>query len=309
MTIVLDQERAASRRATSTGLSGRASALGWLMILPAMAMFALFIFVPFVQTLVYSLYRFGLTSPTREFVGLANYVELAGDEIFWISFKNNVVIAVASIILQIGVGLFLAAILDRGIKRGKSIISAIIFTPIVISTIAIGLLWRLIFDPTTGMVEELFYYLDWATPMRGWLGDPDIALYAIIFVAFWQYTGFMMIILLAAMQGIPKELYEAAKLDGAGPFLSFFFVTLPELRNVLIVCVLITVIGAFKVFDLVYVLTSGGPGNATQVMGSYIVQNAFTIGRMGYANAISVVLLVIALTLGLIQLRTSRRDM
>jgi len=303
----LEQESAA-RRATPSSIFGTSSIFGWIMVLPALSLFALFILVPFIQTLVYSLYKFGLTSPTKQFVGFSHYLEIVQDDVFWIAFENNIIIAITGIILQIGVGLLLAAILDRGIKRGKSVISAIIFMPIVISTIAIGLLWRLVFDPNTGMIEELFFNMGWSTPMRGWLGDPDIALYAIIFVGFWQYTGFMMIILLAAMQGIPRELYEAAKLDGAGPILSFFNVTLPELRNVLIVCVLITVISAFKVFDLVYVLTSGGPGNSTQVMGSYIVQNAFTIGRMGYANAVSVVLLVIALGLGIVQLRTSRRD-
>ncbi|SFU05635.1 carbohydrate ABC transporter membrane protein 1, CUT1 family [Pseudovibrio denitrificans] len=307
MTVLLEQESAA-RRATPSSIFGTSSIFGWIMVLPALSLFALFILVPFIQTLVYSLYKFGLTSPTKQFVGFSHYLEIVQDDVFWIAFENNIIIAITGIILQIGVGLLLAAILDRGIKRGKSVISAIIFMPIVISTIAIGLLWRLVFDPNTGMIEELFFNMGWSTPMRGWLGDPDIALYAIIFVGFWQYTGFMMIILLAAMQGIPRELYEAAKLDGAGPILSFFNVTLPELRNVLIVCVLITVISAFKVFDLVYVLTSGGPGNSTQVMGSYIVQNAFTIGRMGYANAVSVVLLVIALGLGIVQLRTSRRD-
>lgn len=308
MTVILEQECAAPGRAAPTSHIRRSSIIGWIMVLPALSMFALFILVPFVQTLVYSFYKFGLTSPTREFVGFSHYIEIAQDDVFWIALQNNIIIAVTGIILQIGMGLLLAAILDRGIKHGKSVISAIIFMPIVISTIAIGMLWRLVFDPNAGMIEELFLLMGWATPLRGWLGDPDIALFAVIFVGFWQYTGFMMIILLAAMQGIPRELYEAAKLDGAGPFLSFFNVTLPELRNVLIVCVLITVISAFKVFDLVYVLTSGGPGNSTQVMGSYIVQNAFTIGRMGYANAISVILLVIALGLGIVQLRTSRRD-
>ena len=306
MSLSLADKGAAFSR--TQGYFNKTAVVGWLMTAPALVFFLLFIVLPFFETIFFSFYRFGLTSPVREFVGLSHYIELMSDNVFWLAIKNNILIAVLSIILQVGVGLLLAAMIDRGLKRGKSLVSTIIFMPIVISTVAIGLLWQLVFDPNTGMLEELFYQLDWSTPELGWLGDPDIALYAVIFVAFWQFTGFMMIILLAAMQGIPRELYEAARLDGASPIRAFFAITFPELRNVLIVCLLITIIGAFKVFDLVWVLTSGGPGNATQVIGSYIVQNAFTIGRMGYANAISVFLLVAALVLGLVQLRTSRRD-
>ena len=129
----------------------------------------------------------------------------------------------------------------------------------------------------------------------------------VLLVAAWQYTGFMMVLILAGLQGIPGELYEAAALDGARGMKAFWYITLPAIRNVLIVAVLITTIGGFKVFDLIYVLTQGGPANATQVLGTYIYLQAFNLTNMGYANAIAVVLLVIAVALGWMQLKTSRK--
>ena len=126
-------------------------------------------------------------------------------------------------------------------------------------------------------------------------------------VAAWQYTGFMMVLILAGLQGIPKELYEAASIDGARGLKAFWHITLPSIRNVLLVAVLITTIGGFKVFDFVFVLTQGGPANATQVLGTYIYLQAFNLANMGYANAIAVVLLAIAVVLGWLQLKASRR--
>ena len=130
----------------------------------------------------------------------------------------------------------------------------------------------------------------------------------VLIVAAWQYTGFMMVLILAGLQAIPKDLYEAAALDGARGLRAFWSITLPSLRNVLIVAVLITTIGGFKVFDLIYVLTGGGPANATQVLGTYIYLQAFNLTNMGYANAIAVVLLMIAVLLGWLQLKVSRQS-
>ena len=129
----------------------------------------------------------------------------------------------------------------------------------------------------------------------------------LLVVAAWQYTGFMMVLILAGLQGIPHEQYEAAAIDGAVGLKAFWYITLPSIRNVLLVAVLITTIGGFKVFDFVFVLTQGGPANATQVLGTYIYLQAFNLGNMGYANALSIILLLIALLMGVMQLKLSRR--
>jgi ABC-type sugar transport system permease subunit len=173
--------------------------------------------------------------------------------------------------------------------------------------VAVALIWQVILDPNVGALNTVIKAVGLTPPTLGWLGDPRISIWVVLMIACWQYTGFMMVLILAGLQGIPKELYEAASLDGARGLKAFRHITLPSIRNVLIVAVLITTIGGFKVFDLIYATTQGGPANATQVLGTYIYLQAFNLGNMGYANAISVVLLAIAVILGWVQLTVSRR--
>lgn len=278
-----------------------------LMLAPALILFTTFILIPVVLTIVGSFFTFGLTSPNWSFAGFDNYLRAAQDPVFWLAFRNNLIIVFGSIATQIGFGTLLAAILDRGIRRGSTFFRTLIFAPMVISSVAVGLIWLMIMDPNIGPLNKLVKFAGLTPPMLGWLGDPDLAIWMFLVVAAWQYTGFMMVLVLAGLQGVPEEIYQAAALDGARGARAFWYITLPSIRNVLIVAVLITSIGAFKVFDLIYVTTRGGPANATQVFGTYIYLQAFNIGNMGYANAIAVFLLVIAVVLGLLQLRYSRR--
>jgi raffinose/stachyose/melibiose transport system permease protein len=279
-----------------------------LLLAPALIIFVTLVVYPLLNTVWLSLFDYGLTNPVRRFVGLGNYLELMRDGVFWLSLKNNVIILLGSVIIQVGLGLVFAAVLERGIKRSAIIFRTILFAPMVMSVVAVGLLWQLIYNPSIGILSKAVTAVGLTPPRQGWLGDPDIVVYAILGVACWQYTGFMMVLLLAGMQSVANELYDAATIDGANDVQSFWYITLPGIRNVLIVAVLITMIGAFKVFDIVYVLTLGGPANASQVLGTYLFQNAFTFNRAGYANAIAVVLLLFTLILGLLQLRFSRRQ-
>lgn len=277
------------------------------MLAPALVLFAVFILIPVVLTVIGSFFAFGLTSPSWSFVGIDNYVRAARDSVFWLALRNNLIIVFGSIATQIGFGTLLAAILDRGIRRGSTFFRTLIFAPMVISSVAVGLIWLMIFDPNIGPLNALVKSVGLTPPMLGWLGDPNLAIWMFLVVAAWQYTGFMMVLILAGLQGVPNEIYQAAALDGARGVRAFWYITLPNLRNILIVAVLITTIGAFKVFDLIYVTTRGGPAHATEVLGTYIYQQAFNIGNMGYADAIAVFLLLIAMVLGLLQLRYSRR--
>lgn len=286
-------------------MSSNASSV--LMLAPALVLCTIFIFIPAALTIVRSFYSFGLTSQNWVWVGAGNYTRAAADPIFWVALRNNVIIVVGSIILQVGIGCVLAAILDRGLPRGRTFFRTIIFMPMVVSAVAVALIWLIILDPNIGILNAIVKSLGLPPPQRGWLGDPNISIYVVLVVAAWQYTGFMMVLILAGLQSIPKELYEAAALDGARGLKAFWFITLPSIRNVLLVAVLITTIGGFKVFDFVYVLTQGGPANATQVLGTYIYLQAFNLTNMGYANAISVVLLAIAVVLGWMQLKASKR--
>lgn len=278
-----------------------------LLLLPAFALCMIFIFVPAMLAISGSFYSYGLTSPTREWVGLGNYIRLIQDPIFWVSLKNNMIIVLGSITLQIGIGCILAAILDRGITFGSTFFRTVIFMPVIVSAVAVAMVWLIILDPNIGMFNAVVKWMGFTPPRLGWLGDPKISIWVVLAVAAWQQTGFMMVLILAGLQGVPKERYEAAALDGARGLRAFWYITLPSIRNILIVAVLITTIGGFKVFDFVFVLTNGGPANATQVLGTYTYLQAFTLGNLGYANAIAVVLLVIAVAIGWVQLKVSRQ--
>ena len=278
------------------------------MLLPALLCFVVFIAYPLVNTVRWSLFDASLTSQVRRFVGFGNYVELFDDPVFWVSLRNNFIILVGSVIFQVGLGLILAAVFDRSVRRGGALFRTLIFTPAVMSSVAVGIVWQLLLNPQLGVVNPLLEALGVAPPRLGWLGDPTLAIFGVLLVACWQYTGYMMVLLLAGIQSVPGELYEAATLDGANEVQSFWFVTLPSIRKVLITATLITMIGAFKVFDLVYILTGGGPANASQVLGTYLYNQAFTQARMGYACAIAVVLLIFAMSLSVVQLRLGRGE-
>ena len=295
-------------RKSRTSRHGRRQWLdAYVLVAPALVMFFVFIIYPLLSTIYLSLYDYGLTDARLRFVGVGNFVELASDPVFWRALGNNLTILAVSVIVQVGLGLILAALIDRGARWGRSIFRTLNFAPVVMSAVAVGILWQLIDDPTVGLANRFVALFGIAPPSQGWLGDPRLAIFSILVVACWQYTGYVMVIVLAGMQSVSQELYEAAALDGAGEVRKFTSVTLPSIRNVIIAVVLITMIGAVKVFDLVYILTRGGPANASQVLSTYIYYNAFTVNRAGYASAISVVLLVIALILGVLQLRLSSR--
>jgi raffinose/stachyose/melibiose transport system permease protein len=306
--LALKAETSEPQKATARlrwDITGAASSA--VMLAPALGLCAVFIIIPAILAIIGSFFEFGITSPSWRFTGLGNYARAASDPVFWTALRNNLIIVVGSIVLQVGFGTILAAILDRGLPRGSTVFRTIIFAPMVVSAVAVALIWLIILDPNIGSFNAVVRALGFTPPPQGWLGDPDIAIWMLLLIAAWQYTGFMMVLVLAGLQGVPKELYEAGSIDGAVGLRAFWHITLPSIRNVLIVAVLITTIGGFKVFDLVYATTQGGPANSTQVLGTYAYLQAFNLGNMGYANAISVVLLAIAVVLGWLQLKISRR--
>lgn len=295
----------ASPGATARNL--RLAGLNGAMLAPALSLVLIFVLLPAVITLVGSFFSFGITSSAWTWAGLDNYSRALADPIFWIALKNNFIIIIGSIVSQVGLGAVLAAVLDRGITRGTTAYRTIIFMPVVISSVAVSLIWMMIYDPNVGSLNAIVKAVGLTPPKLGWLGDPSISIWMVLLTAAWANVGFQMVLILAGLQAIPKELYEAASLDGARGLKAFWHITLPGIRNILVVGVLITTIGGLKVFDLIFVMTGGGPANATQVMGTYIYLQAFSLGNMGYANALSIILLLIALLMGVAQLKLSRR--
>jgi ABC-type sugar transport system permease subunit len=279
----------------------------YFYVAPALAFLAAFMAYPLVQTVIKSFYAYDLTSPRVTFVGWSNYARFTTDPTFRIAIVNAALYVLFSVVVQIPIGTALAAVLDRGVARSASMVfRTVIFAPLVLSIVAVGLLWQLILDPLVGLANAIVKTIGLTPPVLGWLGDPKLAIFVIMGVSFWQYIGFVTLLVLAGLQRIPEELYEAATLDGADPLRMFWHITLPLLRNPLIVATLLTMIGALRVFDFVYVLTGGGPGDATQVPGMMIYKEAFFLGKMGYANAISVLLLTATVGLGFLQIRYSR---
>jgi raffinose/stachyose/melibiose transport system permease protein len=275
---------------------------------PACAVLLIFVAYPAVLAVWNSFFAFGLDRPGRVYVGLQNYARMLSDPVIRRSLINNVIILVSSVTVQVGGGLILAALIDQGIRRGKAFYQIVIFLPVIISSTAVGLLWQMIYDPNVGLLNAVVTWLGFVPPPAGWLGDPDLAIWAVAVVSNWTHTGLMMVILLAAMQAIPEELYQAARLDRATPRRAFLHVTVPGVLNVILACVLFTMIGALKTFDTVYVLTRGGPGNASQVLAGDMIQNAFFLGNMGYASAIAILIVLLALPLGFMQMRVSRSE-
>lgn len=300
MTASASSRGAAARNLRLAGLNGA-------MLAPALGLVVIFVLLPATITFVGSFFSFGITSSAWTWAGFDNYLRALGDPVFWIALKNNFIIIIGSIISQVGLGAVIAAVLDRGIKRGTTAYRTIIFMPVVISSVAVSLIWMMIYDPNVGSLNAIVKAMGLAPPKLGWLGDPSISIWMVLVTAAWANVGFQMVLILAGLQAIPKDLYEAASLDGARGLKAFWHITLPGIRNILIVGVLITTIGGLKVFDLIFVMTGGGPANATQVMGTYIYLQAFNLGNMGYANALSIILLLIALLMGVMQLKLSRR--
>lgn len=276
-------------------------------IIPALLLIVLFVFLPIVFNLYYSMFRWSAFDMNGEFVGLDYYNKLFRDPVFYIALKNNSLYAVISLLFQVGGGLVIAAILEEKIiRRWQPFFRTVFFMPAVISISVVGLMWQLLYNPDIGLINgalKAIGHNDWA---RSWLGDSKTAIYAVVAVSQWQYTGYMTMLFLIAMHKIPGELYEAAMMDGASRIRTFFHITIPQLKEMILVGSMITVIGAFKVFDEVYVMTFGGPGRSTEVLGTMLYRAAFRNDEMGYASSIGTVIFVITLLLSLLQMRISK---
>ena len=285
----------------------RLSAILWAA--PAMLAILALLYYPLAQNLRLSFLQWSVFSPDQEFVGFDNYIAAFSDAVFWIAIRNNVAYAAVSLIIQVGLGLILAALLDRFVKgRLQAFFRSVYFLPATISITVTGVLFSFIYHPEVGFLNEALRGLGLEGLARVWLGEPETAIWAIIAMSQWQWTGYVAALLLVAIQRIPSELYEAASLDGAGPVRQFLNVTIPLTREMVAVMSIVTVSNAFLVFNEIVAMTNGGPNNATQVLGTLIYQNAFVNDDMGYASAIATIVLFITLVIGAVQLfYTSRK--
>lgn len=284
---------------------GRWSTLLW--VAPAVVLLVVFVYYPVIDNVRLSLFRWNAFSPREIWVGLGNYQELAADPVFWSSLFNNVAYAVVSVTFQVGGGLVLAGVLEELIRgRWKDFFRTVYFIPAVISLTIVGLLFQFMYNPQIGLVNGLLdaLNLDWLK--HSWLGELLTAIWSIIAMSQWQSVGYVMVLFIVAMQRIPRELYEAACIDGATRTQAFFRITVPLVREMTLLAMIITVSGAFLVFNEVQVMTGGGPNNASHTLGTWLYKSAFFNDKMGYAAAIAVVIFAITLVTSVIQLLLNR---
>ncbi|HEY3396169.1 MAG TPA: ABC transporter permease subunit [Armatimonadota bacterium] len=282
----------------------RSSLIGYLLTLPALAVFVFYVAYPLVYTVVLSAYSWSPVNPVKLWRGLGNYADLLADPNFYVALRNNAYFVLLSLAVQLPLALLLAVALGSAARRHR-LLRTVFFSPFVLPIVAVGLVWQLIYDPNLGALNALLKAVGHSGWALGWLGEETPAIFAIIAVSCWRFVGFHMMILLAGLQAIPEELYEAARLDGAGRWSLFVHITLPALRRLLLVDALLITAGAVKIFDLVQVMTGGGPGYSSDVLATYMYRSAFTNDRMGYAAALAVVMLLVTLGLTVAYQRVS----
>ncbi len=266
---------------------------GWVFILPALLGTLIFIVIPVICSFGLSFTKWDLLNPIR-FVGLDNYKEIFSETLFFKIFWNTVVFAISTSVLGVIIPLILACILNSKI-RGSEFYKTAYFLPFITPMIVIGVVWEWIFDPNIGLLNHILHL------HINWLYDTHFAMPALIIVSVWKLIGYNMVIFLSSLSGISQSMFEAAKIDGATPFQTFKNVTIPLLSPSIFFVVIITAISSFQVFDLIYLMTQGGPLDSTNVLVYAIYKNAFEYFNVGKASAIAYVLFFIILVLTLVQ--------
>ncbi len=278
-----------------------------LFLLPALALFVLFVLFPVVQAAHYSLYKWNGLQPLTDFIGLKNYSTALASPTFITAVSNNLLIIGLSLALQIPFSLFLAVLLNRRF-RGRSFFRLVFFLPYVLSEAVTGVVFTLLLQPN-GLVNSGLQHVGAGGLVQDWLGDPGFVMITMFIIVSWKYFGFHMILLLAGLQGIPAEIEEAALIDGAGRWQAFRHVTLPLLGPTLRVSVFLSMIGALQLFDMVWVMTAGGPLNASNTMAISMFKAGFVNSQLGYGSAMAVILFAFGLVLALAYQRfVLRRD-
>ena len=265
----------------------------WIFIMPAVLGIIIFIIIPIFFSFGLSFAKWDLLNPI-EFVGFDNYKEILTEPLFGKILLNTVIFALATSILGVIIPLILASILNRKI-RGSEFFKTAYFLPFITPMIVIGIIWQWIFDPNIGLLNKVLQI------HVNWLYDPHWAMPALIIVSVWKLIGYNMIIFLSSLSGISNSMFEAAKIDGASPLETFFYVTIPLLSPTIFFVVIITAVSSFQIFDLIYLMTQGGPLDSTNVLVYAIYKNAFEYFNAGKASAIAYVLFIIILILTLIQ--------
>ena len=281
--------------------------LPYLFMLPSILILLGVYLLPFLYSLYISVTDWSGMGQKLNFVGLSNYKGLFEEPHFWETLRNNLIYFVELVGIQFIISMVLAVVLNAAFK-GRNFFRALYFMPTIICTLAVGFIWNIMFDPINGPIKTLLKnagFLELSRIM--WLGNTKTAIHAVSFVSLWQWTGWSMVIYLAGLQSIDKNLYEAAEIDGANAVQKFFKVTLPLLAPSITVNLVNSTIGALKIFDLPFIMTGGVPGHATESLAMMMYTYSFGLNKMGYGTAISIILFVVILIISGAQTTVLRR--
>jgi raffinose/stachyose/melibiose transport system permease protein len=279
---------------------------GLTLILPAFIFYIIFILYPLFNVIKSSLFKLNTLSQEGVFVGLRNYLNLFKDDVFWKALINTSIYTVSIIVLINFFAIVFAVIIDRGKIRGNYFFRVMFFIPSILSPVLVGAAFKRIFAPF-GALNMILAGIGLPFLEHNWLGEPAWALLAIIVTTLWQSAGWNMVIFLARLKEIPRDLYEAASIDGASEWAIIKKIKLPLLKEALMILVVLNIIGGFKVFDLIYIMTGGGPAHKTEVLTSLLYYQAFSFFNYGYASSIAVIMLVIMLLFSWLRIKGTLR--
>ncbi|WP_020615032.1 carbohydrate ABC transporter permease [Paenibacillus daejeonensis] len=263
-------------------------------LLPATLIYALFVFVPVIWSSYYGFFDWSGIGEAH-YIGFDNYVEIFRDPIFWTALNNNIIFVLASVFGQIPIALIVAILVQKDGRLTRFLRTAV-FMPMVLSTVVIGMIWQYIYHPQIGILNFLLQALGLESWQRVWLSE-DYGIFSLIPPLIWSFVGLYLIIFIAALQNIPGEIHDAANLDGATGARKLWSVTLPMIKGTIIVAVVLCISGSLKSFDLVYIMTRGGPAHATELLATYMYNSTFSSYRYGFGSAISTTIVLISLVL------------
>ena len=297
-----------ARFASVPALRRQQAYYGALFVVPGLLIYTVFMLFPFFATIYLSFTNWDGVSPDRDFVGLANYTRMFGDATAIKAFVNNVVWVVIGTIAPVVLGLFEALLVWTGSQRGSLFFKTLFFLPFVLPLVVVGIVWQWIYHPLFGALNSVLDAVGLDSLRRGWLADPHAALYAVLIAAIWGATGFCFLILHAALQNVDISTVEAAMIDGANWFQRARNVIIPQIAPQLTRVTAVTLIGGFAVFDIIFVMTGGGPGNASEVLATYTYKTAFQQNQAGYGSALAMLITLLSLVSAVVFVRLRERS-
>jgi len=277
-----------------------------LFLIPALAIFMIFMIIPVVQSLYYGFLQWdGVGKST--FIGFANYKQFFNDEVFGTALRNSIYLLLSSVFGIIPIAFLVALALNKKFRLGK-LFKSIIFIPAILSAVIVGLIFTFIYNPQFGLLNGVLSFIHLDSWIKEWLADPKIAIFSVLLANMWQYVGYVMIILLAGLQNISNELLEAAEIDGASRMRKVFAIIIPLMKESFVVTLIIAITGSLKGFDLVYIMTMGGPFHSTEMLATHMYNVAFKQYEYGYGSAISNFIFVLGLLLVVFIQKTLQKD-